>query len=165
MTNELIIKMLDLASIMSYKEVDEHLSDEFVISKFTVWKTINEVLLKLLRPKLTFLHFAQSCSIIELCSLFVDSSVTDNRPVNGARLPTELFVFANSIVFPPFVTLENVLPSLSKSCFVIVQLSFELLNNLCLTLSSTASTILVVNAATPHDEINTINVDLKFVFI
>ena len=46
MTNELIIKMLDLASIMSYKEVGEHLSDEFVISKFTVWKTINEVLLE-----------------------------------------------------------------------------------------------------------------------
>jgi len=46
MTNELILKMLDLASIMSYKETGEHLSDEFVISKFTVWKTINEVLLE-----------------------------------------------------------------------------------------------------------------------
>ena len=31
---------------MSYKELGEHLSDEFVISKYTVWKTINEVLLE-----------------------------------------------------------------------------------------------------------------------
>jgi len=46
MTNELILKMLDLASIMSYKETGEHLSNEFVISKYTVWKTINEVLLE-----------------------------------------------------------------------------------------------------------------------
>ena len=46
MTNELILKMLDLASMMSYKETGEHLSDEFVISKYTVWKTINEVLLE-----------------------------------------------------------------------------------------------------------------------
>lgn len=46
MTNELILKIMDLASIMSYKEVGEHLSDEFVISKYTVWKTINEVLLE-----------------------------------------------------------------------------------------------------------------------
>ena len=46
MTNELILKMMNLASIMSYKETGEHLSDEFVISKYTVWKTINEVLLE-----------------------------------------------------------------------------------------------------------------------
>lgn len=46
MTNELILKMLDLASIMSYKEVGEHLSNEFVLSKYTVCKTINEVLLE-----------------------------------------------------------------------------------------------------------------------
>ena len=46
MTNELILRILDLASIMSYKEVGEHLSNEFVISKYTVWKTINEVLLE-----------------------------------------------------------------------------------------------------------------------
>lgn len=46
MTNELILKILDLASIMSYKEVGEHLSNEFVISKYTIWKTINEVLLE-----------------------------------------------------------------------------------------------------------------------
>lgn len=45
MTNELILKILDLASIMSYKEVGEHLSNEFTISKYTVWKTIHEVLL------------------------------------------------------------------------------------------------------------------------
>lgn len=46
MTNELILKIMDLASIMTYKEVGEHLSDEFVISKYSVWKTINEVLLE-----------------------------------------------------------------------------------------------------------------------
>ena len=46
MTNELILRILDLASIMSYKEVGEHLSNEFVISKYTVWKTINEALLE-----------------------------------------------------------------------------------------------------------------------
>ena len=46
MTNELILRILDLASIMSYKEVGEHLSSEFVISKYTVRKTINEVLLE-----------------------------------------------------------------------------------------------------------------------
>lgn len=46
MTNELILKILDLASIMSYKETGEHLSDEFVLSKFTICKTINEVMLE-----------------------------------------------------------------------------------------------------------------------
>ena len=46
MTNELILRILDLASIMSYKEVGELLSSEFVISKYTVRKTINEVLLE-----------------------------------------------------------------------------------------------------------------------
>lgn len=46
MTNELILKILDLASIMSYREVGEHLSKEFVLSKFTIWKTISEVLLE-----------------------------------------------------------------------------------------------------------------------
>ena len=46
MTNELILKILDLASIMSYKEVGEHLSNEFVLSKFTIWKTIHDVLLE-----------------------------------------------------------------------------------------------------------------------
>ena len=46
MTNELILRILDLASIMSYKEVGEHLSNEFVLSKFTIWKTIHDVLLE-----------------------------------------------------------------------------------------------------------------------
>lgn len=46
MTSELIIKILDLASIMSYSEVGTHLSDEFTLSKSTVWKTINEVLVE-----------------------------------------------------------------------------------------------------------------------
>ena len=46
MTNELILRILDLASIMSYREVGEHLSDEFTVSKYTVWKTINEALLE-----------------------------------------------------------------------------------------------------------------------
>lgn len=46
MTNELILKMLELASIMSYKQVGEHLSNEFVISKYTVCKTISNVLLE-----------------------------------------------------------------------------------------------------------------------
>lgn len=46
MTNELILKILDLASIMSYKEVGEHLSNEFTVSKYSIWKTINEVLLE-----------------------------------------------------------------------------------------------------------------------
>lgn len=46
MTNELILKILDLASIMSYSEVGTHVSDEFALSKSTIWKTINEVLLE-----------------------------------------------------------------------------------------------------------------------
>ena len=46
MTNELILKILDLASIMSYKEVGEHLSDEFTLSKSTICRTIKEVLLE-----------------------------------------------------------------------------------------------------------------------
>lgn len=46
MTNELIIRMMELASIMSYKEVGEHLSGEFSISKFTVWKTIRDTMLE-----------------------------------------------------------------------------------------------------------------------
>lgn len=46
MTNELVLKMLDLASIMSYAEVGKHLSNEFEISKYTVWKTINEISLE-----------------------------------------------------------------------------------------------------------------------
>lgn len=40
MSNELLLKILDLASIMTYAEVGKHLSDEFELSKFTIWKTI-----------------------------------------------------------------------------------------------------------------------------
>lgn len=43
MSNELIIKILDLASYMSYKEVGKHLSNEFELSKYTIWKTIKDV--------------------------------------------------------------------------------------------------------------------------
>jgi hypothetical protein len=42
MSNELIIKILDLASLMTYKEVGKHLSNEFELSKFTIWKTIRD---------------------------------------------------------------------------------------------------------------------------
>lgn len=40
MSSELILKLLELASIMTYKEVGTHLSNEFELSKYTVWKTI-----------------------------------------------------------------------------------------------------------------------------
>lgn len=42
MSNELILKILDLAAYMSYKEVGKHLSNEFELSKFTIWKTIRD---------------------------------------------------------------------------------------------------------------------------
>jgi len=42
MSNELIIKILDLASTMTYKEVGKHLSNEFELSKFTIWKAIKD---------------------------------------------------------------------------------------------------------------------------
>ncbi len=42
MSNELILKILDLASIMTYREVGTHLSNEFELSKFTIWKTIKD---------------------------------------------------------------------------------------------------------------------------
>ena len=42
MSNELIIKILDLASYMTYQEVGKHLSNEFELSKFTIWKTIRD---------------------------------------------------------------------------------------------------------------------------
>ena len=42
MSNELIIRILDLASFMTYKEVGKHLSNEFELSKFTIWKTIRD---------------------------------------------------------------------------------------------------------------------------
>ena len=40
MSNELILKILDLASSMTYKEVGKHLSDEFELSKFTICQVI-----------------------------------------------------------------------------------------------------------------------------
>ncbi len=42
MSNELILKILDLASIMTYKEVGQHLSNEFELSKFTIYKVIHD---------------------------------------------------------------------------------------------------------------------------
>lgn len=42
MSNELIIKIMDLASYMTYREVGKHLSNEFELSKFTIWKTIRD---------------------------------------------------------------------------------------------------------------------------
>lgn len=46
MSNELILKILDLASIMTYKEVGEHLSNEFTLSKFTIWNVIKNTLVE-----------------------------------------------------------------------------------------------------------------------
>lgn len=46
MTGELILRIMDLASIMPHKETGEHLSDEFAISKYTVLKTIRETTLE-----------------------------------------------------------------------------------------------------------------------
>lgn len=46
MSNELILKILDLSSKMTYKEVGESLSNEFTLSKYTIWKTIKDVLLE-----------------------------------------------------------------------------------------------------------------------
>ena len=50
MSNELIIKIMDLASIMTYREVGTHLSNEFTLSKFTIWKTIKEVDIAIINP-------------------------------------------------------------------------------------------------------------------
>lgn len=46
MSNELILKILDLASIMTYREVGQHLSNEFELSKFTIWKTIKDTIVE-----------------------------------------------------------------------------------------------------------------------
>lgn len=46
MSNELLLKILDLASIMTYSEVGKHLSDEFVLSKYTIWKAISETVVE-----------------------------------------------------------------------------------------------------------------------
>lgn len=43
MTNELIIKILRLSSTMAYKEVGENLSNEFTLSKSTIYKVIPDV--------------------------------------------------------------------------------------------------------------------------
>ena len=40
MSNELILKIMDLASHMTYREVGKHLSKEFELSKFTIWNVI-----------------------------------------------------------------------------------------------------------------------------
>lgn len=50
MSNELIIKIMDLASTLTYREVGKHLSDEFVLSKFTIWKVIKETNIELINP-------------------------------------------------------------------------------------------------------------------
>ena len=46
MSNELILKILDLASIMTYREVGQHLSNEFELSKFTIWKIIHDTIVE-----------------------------------------------------------------------------------------------------------------------
>jgi len=50
MSNELILKIMDLAAIMTYQEVGTHLSDEFTLSKFTIWKVIKETNISLINP-------------------------------------------------------------------------------------------------------------------
>ena len=46
MSNELILKILDLASMMTYKEVGKHLSNEFTLSKFTIWNVIKNTIVE-----------------------------------------------------------------------------------------------------------------------
>lgn len=43
MSNELILRIFDLAAIMTYSEVGKHLSNEFELSKFTIWRTIKNI--------------------------------------------------------------------------------------------------------------------------
>ena len=43
MSNELIIKILDLASSMSYSEVGKRVADGCILSKFTIWNTIKNI--------------------------------------------------------------------------------------------------------------------------
>ena len=47
LSNELLLKILDLASIMTYAEVGKHLSDEFELSKFSIWKAIQNTVIEL----------------------------------------------------------------------------------------------------------------------
>lgn len=46
LSNELILKILDLASIMTYAEVGKHLSPEFNLSKSTIWRIINDTVIE-----------------------------------------------------------------------------------------------------------------------
>ena len=46
MSNELLLKILDLASIMTYAEVGKHLSDKFELSKFSIWKVIQNTVIE-----------------------------------------------------------------------------------------------------------------------
>jgi len=46
MSSELRLKILDLASIMTYRETGEHLSDEFTLHKSTIYKTISNTLIE-----------------------------------------------------------------------------------------------------------------------
>jgi len=46
LSNELLLKILDLASIMTYAEVGKHLSNEFELSKFSIWKVIQNTVIE-----------------------------------------------------------------------------------------------------------------------
>lgn len=46
MSNELLLKILDLAAIMTYAEVGKHLSDEFELTKYTIWKVIQNTVVE-----------------------------------------------------------------------------------------------------------------------
>ncbi|MCQ2740468.1 MAG: UPF0236 family protein [bacterium] len=50
MSNELILKIFDLAATMTYSEVGKHLSDEFDLSKFTIWRTIKNIEIESILP-------------------------------------------------------------------------------------------------------------------
>lgn len=51
MSNELLLRILDLASTMTYQEVGRRLSDEFTLSKSTVWKAIHDAVVEAAYPK------------------------------------------------------------------------------------------------------------------
>lgn len=50
MSNELILRIFDLAAIMTYSEVGKHLSNEFELSKFTIWRTIKNIEIESIIP-------------------------------------------------------------------------------------------------------------------
>lgn len=55
MSNELILRIFDLSSIMTYSEVGKHLSNEFELSKFTIWRTIKSIEIEsIVPPKICF---------------------------------------------------------------------------------------------------------------